>query len=220
MHGVIKLKNPAPATMELGSAWRAVEEKEMLPLWDVWRSSELAEAIGDLLTIPCWRECEKVPSSMERWTHCGMHQLYAQLIRTHIAQLSALVQPQGVMSVTALDLALSWSINFQHPPRWTAVLNDKPNAIYSQGAILEVNVISIQSQPPLWAPGTPNLTSGVLLPFRHLLLADSQEVIPPLALTPSRRVRKTYAPDSGPLLRNPVCVSVSGTSGLSSDLGL
>ncbi|KAF8331039.1 uncharacterized protein EI90DRAFT_3123736 [Cantharellus anzutake] len=84
---------------------------------------------------------------------------------------------------------------------------------------------------------TPNLTSGVLLPFRHLLLADSQEVIPPLARTPpsvrlwnipgptptstpSRRVRKTYAPDSGPQLRNPVCISVSRTSGLSSDLGL
>ncbi|KAF8330163.1 uncharacterized protein EI90DRAFT_3124609 [Cantharellus anzutake] len=125
MHGVIKSKDPAPATMELGSAWRAVEEKEMLPLQDVWRSSELAEAIEDLLTIPCWRECEKVPSSMERWTHCGMH------------QLSALVQPRGVTSVTALDLALSWSINFQHPPRWTAVLDNKPNAIYSQGAISE-----------------------------------------------------------------------------------
>ncbi|KAF8328719.1 uncharacterized protein EI90DRAFT_3017569 [Cantharellus anzutake] len=125
MHGVIKSKNPALATMELGSAWRAVEEKEMLPLQDVWRSSELAEAIGDLLTIPCWRECEKVPSSMERWTHCGMH------------QLSALVQPRGVTSVTVLDLALSWSINFQHPPRWTTVLNDKPNAIYSQGVISE-----------------------------------------------------------------------------------
>ncbi|KAF8325073.1 uncharacterized protein EI90DRAFT_3129171 [Cantharellus anzutake] len=45
-------------------------------------------------------------------------------------------------------------------------------------------VISIQSRPPLRAPGTPNLTSGVLLPFHHLLLADSQEVIPPPALTP------------------------------------
>jgi hypothetical protein len=75
MHGVIKSKNPAPTTMELGSAWRAVEEKEMLPLRDVWRSTELTEAIGDLLTIPCWRECEKVPPSMERWTHCGMHQV-------------------------------------------------------------------------------------------------------------------------------------------------
>ncbi|KAF8312435.1 uncharacterized protein EI90DRAFT_3137392 [Cantharellus anzutake] len=63
-----------------------------------------------------------------------------------------------------------------------------------------------------------------LLPFRHLLLADSQEVIPPPARpppsvqlrnipgptptsTPSRQVRKTYAPDSGPPLRYPVHVS-------------
>ncbi|KAF8335424.1 uncharacterized protein EI90DRAFT_3120516 [Cantharellus anzutake] len=98
-------------------------------------------------------------------------------------------------------------------------------------------VISIQSRPPLRAPGTPNLTSGVLLPFRHLLLADSQEVIPPPALTPplvqlrdipgptptltpSRQVHKTYAPDSGPPLQNPIHISISGTSGLSSDLGL
>ncbi|KAF8317833.1 uncharacterized protein EI90DRAFT_3133615 [Cantharellus anzutake] len=77
-------------------------------------------------------------------------------------------------------------------------------------------------------------TSGALLPFHHFLLADSQEVIPPPArtppsvrlrdipgptptLTPSRRVCKTYAPDSRPPLQNPVRVSVSG---LSSDLGL
>ncbi|KAF8335674.1 uncharacterized protein EI90DRAFT_3119943 [Cantharellus anzutake] len=67
-------------------------------------------------------------------------------------------------------------------------------------------------------------TSGALLPFHHFLLADSQEVIPPPAQTPpsvrlrnipgptptstpSRRVRKTYAPDSGPPLRYPVHVS-------------
>ncbi|KAF8330013.1 uncharacterized protein EI90DRAFT_3124793 [Cantharellus anzutake] len=79
--------------------------------------------------------------------------------------------------------------------------------------------------------------SGAPLPFHHLLLADSQEVIPPPAptpplvrlwnipgptstSTPSRRARNTYAPDSGPPLRNPVHVSISGTSGLSSDLGL
>ncbi|KAF8327566.1 uncharacterized protein EI90DRAFT_3126886 [Cantharellus anzutake] len=77
-------------------------------------------------------------------------------------------------------------------------------------------------------------TSGTLL---HFLLADSQEVIPPPAQTPpsvrlwnilgptptstpSRRVCKTYAPNSGPPLRNPIRISVSGTSGLSSDLGL
>ncbi|KAF8314159.1 uncharacterized protein EI90DRAFT_3136224 [Cantharellus anzutake] len=77
--------------------------------------------------------------------------------------------------------------------------------------------------------GLPELrtpTSGALLPFRHLILADSQEVIPPPAQTPpsvrlrnipgptptstpSRRVRKTYAPDSGPPLRYPVHVSSS-----------
>ncbi|KAF8316914.1 uncharacterized protein EI90DRAFT_3134143 [Cantharellus anzutake] len=73
-------------------------------------------------------------------------------------------------------------------------------------------------------PELRTLTSGVLLPFRHLLLADSQEVIPPPARTPpsvrlrnipgptptstpSRQVRKTYAPDSGPPLRYPIHVS-------------
>ncbi|KAF8327618.1 uncharacterized protein EI90DRAFT_3126978 [Cantharellus anzutake] len=67
-------------------------------------------------------------------------------------------------------------------------------------------------------------TSGALLPFHHFLLADSQEFIPPPAQTPpsvrlrnipgptptstpSRRVRKTYAPDSGPPLRHPVHIS-------------
>ncbi|KAF8331695.1 uncharacterized protein EI90DRAFT_3123281 [Cantharellus anzutake] len=91
--------------------------------------------------------------------------------------------------------------------------------------------------PSSSAPRTLKLTSRVLLPFCHLLLADFQEVIPPPAptpplvrlrnipgptssSTPSRRARNTYAPDSGPPLRNPGCISISGTSGLSSDLGL
>ncbi|KAF8326960.1 uncharacterized protein EI90DRAFT_3127384 [Cantharellus anzutake] len=128
----------------------------------------------------------------------------------------------GSVSIIALDSIQS------HLARLTMAV---------QGTWVWVTVISIQSRPPLRAPGTPNLTSGVLLPFRHLLLADSQEAIPPPALTPpsvrlrnipgptptstpSRQVRNTYAPDSGPPLRNPVRVPASGTSGLSSDLGL
>ncbi|KAF8331413.1 uncharacterized protein EI90DRAFT_3123554 [Cantharellus anzutake] len=103
----------------------------------------------------------------------------------------------------------------------------------------QMSILSYPYNPDLRS-GLPELrtpTSGALLPFRHLLLADSQEVIPPPARTPpsvrlrnipgptptstpSRRVRKTYAPDSRPPLRDPVHVSVSGTSGLSSDLGL
>ncbi|KAF8334619.1 uncharacterized protein EI90DRAFT_3121041 [Cantharellus anzutake] len=82
-------------------------------------------------------------------------------------------------------------------------------------------VISIQSRPLFRAPRTLNLTSRVLLPFCHLLLADFQEVIPPPAptppsvrlrnipgptssSTPSRRACNTYVPDSRPPLRNPV----------------
>ncbi|KAF8324789.1 uncharacterized protein EI90DRAFT_3129570 [Cantharellus anzutake] len=92
---------------------------------------------------------------------------------------------------------------------------------------------------PTSTPGSRNseTDSGALLPFHHLLLANSQEVIPPPALTPplvrlrnilgptststpSRQARNTYAPNSGPPLQNPVHISISGTSGLSSNLGL
>ncbi|KAF8322911.1 uncharacterized protein EI90DRAFT_3019971 [Cantharellus anzutake] len=60
--------------------------------------------------------------------------LYAQLITIHLSQLTALVHPHPITSVTTERLALSRVIKYDCTPRWTSLAKES-NAVYSEEAI-------------------------------------------------------------------------------------
>ncbi|KAF8322945.1 uncharacterized protein EI90DRAFT_3019937 [Cantharellus anzutake] len=65
------------------------------------------------MTIPCWREWKSF-GYVEEWTSNGMH-------RIHIAQLTQLVHPLDITTITEEQLKVSHPIWLKSPPMWRSL---------------------------------------------------------------------------------------------------